>query len=82
MTVDIETYRARIGTQVLTIARSFKHNFKYHLNNIHLEYVEEFNDLGLLINFSLTWRSHIATKISKANRMLGLIKRTVGFNAP
>ena len=68
--------------KVLTIARSFKHNFPYHLNNIHLESVKEFNDLGLLINSSLTWRSHIATKISKANRMLGLIKRTVGFNAP
>ena len=56
--------------KVLTIARSFKHNFQYHLNNIHLESGKEFNDLGLLINFSLTWRSHIATKISKANRML------------
>ena len=38
---------------VLTIARSFKHNFQYHLNNIHLESVKEFNDLGLLINSSL-----------------------------
>ena len=64
--------------KVLTIARSFKHNFQYHLNNIHLE----FNDIGLLINSSLTWRSHIATKISKAIIMLGLIKRTVGFNVP
>ena len=70
------------GVKQQSIARSFKHNFQYHLNNIHLESVKEFNDLGLLINSSLTWRSHIATKISKANRMLGLIKRTVGFNAP
>ena len=68
--------------KVLTIAISFKHNFQYHLNNIHLESVKEFNDLGLLINSSLTCRSHIATKISKANRMPGLIRRTVGFNAP
>ena len=68
--------------KVLTIARSFKHNFQYHLNTIHLEYVKEFNDLGLLINSSLTWRSHVVSKISKANIMLGLIKRTVGFNAP
>ena len=68
--------------KVLTITRYFKHNFEYHLNNIHLESVKEFNDLGLLINSSLTWRSHIATKISKASRMLGLIKCTVGFNAP
>ena len=67
--------------KILTIARSFKHNIQYHLNNIHLESIKEFNDLGLLINSSLTWRSHMATKISKANRMLGLIKRTVGFNA-
>ena len=67
--------------EVLTIARSFKHNFQYHLKNIHLEYVKEFNDLGLLINSSLTWRSHLATKISKTNRILGLIKCTVGFNA-
>ena len=67
---------------VLTITRSGKHNFQYHLNNTYLEPVKEFNDLGLLINSSLTWRSHIATKISKANRMLGLTKRTVGFNSP
>ena len=73
--------------KVLTIARSFKHNFQYHLNNIQLESVKEFNDLGLLINSSLTWINHIATKISKAKHqakhsMLGRIKRTVGFNAP
>ena len=67
--------------KVLTIARSFKHNFQYHLNNIHLESVKQFNDLGLLINSSLTWRNHIATKISKANRIILYALSGQAFNA-
>ena len=41
-----------------------------------LEEVNEFRDLGLLTNHHLSWNSHIDTITSKANRILGLIKRT------
>ena len=38
--------------------------------------VEEFKDLGLLTNNGLCWNSHTDIITAKANRMLGLIKRT------
>ena len=41
-----------------------------------VEEVDEFRDLGLLKNHHLSWNSHIDTITSKANRILGLIKRT------
>ena len=41
-----------------------------------LEEVDEFRDLGLLTNHHLPWNSHIHIITSKANRILGLIKRT------
>ena len=41
-----------------------------------LEEVDGFRDLGLLTNHHLSWNSHIDTITSKANRILGLIKRT------
>ena len=42
-----------------------------------LEEVNEFRDLGLLTNHHLSWNSHIDTITSKANRILGLIKRFI-----
>ena len=41
-----------------------------------LEEVNEFRDLGVLTHHHLSWNSRIDTITSKANRILGLIKRT------
>ena len=41
-----------------------------------LEEAKEFKDLGILTNNGLSWNSHIDMITAKANRMLGLIKRT------
>lgn len=41
-----------------------------------LEEVDEFRDLDFLTNHRLSWNSHVDTISSKANRILGLIKRT------
>ena len=51
---------------------------RVHKNDTVLEEVMEFKDLGVLANNSLSWNSHIdKLKVSpKANKMLGLIKRT------
>jgi hypothetical protein len=38
--------------------------------------VQEEKDLGLLMTSSLSWDSHIQRISAKANRMLGLLKRT------
>ena len=46
------------------------------LSDTVLEEVKEFKDLGILTNNGLSWNSHIDMITAKANRMLGLIKRT------
>ena len=46
------------------------------MNDIVLEEVKEFKDLGILTDCSLSWNSHTDMITAKANRMLGLIKRT------
>lgn len=48
----------------------------FSLDNSILEEVEEFKDLGVTTTEHLNWNSHIDIIVSKANRMLGLIKRT------
>ena len=49
---------------------------RVHLSDTVLEEVKEFKDLGILTNNGLSWNSHIDMITAKANRMLGLIKRT------
>ena len=47
-----------------------------HLNNSTLQSTTDFCDLGLVTTCSLSWNNHIDKITSKANRILGLIKRT------
>ena len=49
---------------------------RVQLSDTVLEEVKEFKDLGILTNNGLSWNSHIDMITAKANRMLGLIKRT------
>ena len=49
---------------------------KVNLNDTVLDEVKEFKDLGILTDNNLSWNSHIDMITAKANRMLGLIKRT------
>ena len=46
------------------------------LNGNVLEEVDEFRDLGLLTNHHLSWNSHVDAITNKANRILGLLRRT------
>ena len=36
------------------------------------------NDLGITISQDLSWTSHVVDVVNKANKVLGLIKRTIG----
>ena len=47
-----------------------------YLNNSTLQSTSDFCDLGLVTNCNLSWNNHIDKISSKANRILGLIKRT------
>ena len=68
--------------KVMTIARRVKHHFEYYLNNTKLDHVNEFNDLGVFLSSDMTWSAHIRPKVSKANQLLGMIKRSLGVQAP
>lgn len=48
----------------------------FFLDNSVLEEVNEFRDLGITTDRHLSWNLHIDKVVAKANRMLGLIKRT------
>ena len=53
--------------------------FVYCLGNVPLDFVNSEKDLGVHINKSLTWTDHCNYLYSKANRNLGLLRRTCHF---
>ena len=60
--------------KIMTIAKKIQPlTSSFFLENSELE---EVKDLGIITNHHLSWNPHIVNVVSKANRMLGLIKRT------
>ena len=55
--------------------------FDYTMNGVPLQRVDEIRDWGVIITSSLSWNNHIDNIISKATRISGLIKRTLGWHA-
>ena len=53
--------------------------YTYRIGHDKLEHVREMKDIGITIVSSLSWKCHINNIVSKANRMLRLVKRTVGL---
>ena len=49
---------------------------EYHLGDVILQRVQEEKDLGVTISSNLSWDLHVTRIVLKANRMLGLLKRT------
>ena len=52
------------------------------LSGKKLKVVNEFKDLGVIMTSNLSWSNQVASSVKKANRILGLIKRTVGSFTP
>ena len=52
------------------------------MNDTVFEVVDSFKDLGVLITGDLTWDLHINSVVSKRSKMLGMVKRSVGYSAP
>ena len=46
------------------------------MHDSSLDIISEFNDLGLLVSYNLSWNSHINRIVSNPIRMLGLISHT------
>ena len=55
--------------------------FNYTMNGVPLKRVDTVCDLGITITNSLSWNKHIESIISKASRMSGLVKRTLGWHS-
>ena len=49
----------------------------YTLNGHYLDRCEQVRDLGILLDSKLTFAAHVDATVSKANRMLGLIMRSM-----
>ena len=57
-------------------------SFNYSMSRLALKRVTEVQDLGVTLDSALQWDIHVKNIISKANRVSGLIKRTLGWHAP
>ena len=49
---------------------------EYHLGDVILQCIQEEKDLAVTISSNLSWDLHVTRIVLKANRMLGLLKRT------
>lgn len=57
-------------------------DFKYSMAGCELGRESSIRDLGVMMDSSLSWDTHIDTAIGKANNVMGCIKRAVGYKAP
>ena len=63
--------------KVMTFHRSKNpHIFLYHINETLLDRVNKIKDLGVTFDHDLSFRVHIDRIVSKANSMLGFVKRS------
>ena len=56
--------------------------FNYCMDNIKLLRCANIKDIGVTLDNKLNWSTHIESIVSKANKVMGVIKRTVGYSAP
>ena len=79
-----EDWQMQFNAEKCKVMHIGKHNprFKYTMANTQLETVDEEKDLGVLISEDLKPSAHCIHSYSKANRMLGLINRTISIKQP
>ena len=69
---------------VLTLGKfsNIQHTHRYLLYEAELEHVFEEKDLGVIVDMEMTFEEHIASKVKKANGIMGLIRRSFSFLDP
>ena len=65
-----------IKCKVMHVGRTNTHS-KYYMNNVQLGITKEAKDLGVIVVDDLMVAQHCAYAYSKANRTLGMIRRTI-----
>ena len=68
--------------KVLSVSRSIKVDYNYKIDSNPIERIGTFKDLGIIVDKTLSWSSHIQAIVNKSKKVCGAIKRTVGYNAP
>ena len=66
----------------LSICRSLKVNHAYLLDHNVLERVESIYDLCVTVISNLSWSKNIKSVSAKANYLLGMLRRSISFDAP
>ena len=66
---------------VLSIGKleNILHTQRYQIGGKELEHVFEEKDLGVLVDSDLNFEEHMASKIKKANQIVGLIRRSFTY---
>jgi len=55
-----------------------KSNHQYYLSNAMLKCVDSYKDLGIIMSRDLSWSNQVDASVNKANKVLGLLRRTIG----
>ena len=66
----------------MSICRKLNVNYVYYLDTAMLDRVESFNDLGITVTTNFSWFNTIKSISAKAHSLLGMIKRSISFDAP
>ncbi len=66
---------------VLTLGKleNIQYTHRYKIGGEELEHVFEEKDLGVYVDSELSFDEHIATKVKKANQLVGLIRRSFDY---
>ena len=66
---------------VLTVGKleDIKHTHRYKISAKELDHVFNEKDLGVMFDSNITFEEHIASKVNKANAIMGLIRRSFTF---
>ncbi len=68
-----------IKCSVLPVGSRNIDRYPYNLGGTNLNYTDSEKDIGVIIHKSLSFEEHMSTQVNKANRILGLIRRTFTY---
>ena len=72
----------KFNVQKCYLMQISKSSFSYTMYRVPLQVVDKHHYLGILIDSRLSWTPHINSLCSKANRLLGFLRRTLHHCPP
>ena len=81
LTWDLSFHASKCAAMRFSRKTSSEQPQEYHLNQQPIPFKITQKDLGILVSESLKWSSHINNLISKANKMLGFVRRNCFYLA-